>query len=47
MNNKITIHDGKLKMPDHVTIPFIEGYGIGMDISKPAQNIVDAAVAKS
>ncbi|MCF8363220.1 MAG: NADP-dependent isocitrate dehydrogenase [Prolixibacteraceae bacterium] len=47
MNNKITIKNGKLQVPNHVTIPFIEGDGIGMDISKPAQNIVDAAVETS
>jgi isocitrate dehydrogenase len=47
MSNKITIQNGKLNVPDHVTIPFIEGDGIGMDISKPAQNIVDAAIETS
>lgn len=47
MSKKISIHNGKLHVPDHVIIPFIEGDGIGIDISAPAQNIVDAAVEAS
>jgi isocitrate dehydrogenase len=44
MSNKITVEKGKLKVPNHVTIPFIEGDGIGKDISGPTQKLVDAAV---
>jgi isocitrate dehydrogenase len=44
MSNKVTIQNGKLQVPNHVTIPFIEGDGIGRDISEPAQSIVNAAV---
>ncbi|MBN1768613.1 MAG: NADP-dependent isocitrate dehydrogenase [Prolixibacteraceae bacterium] len=47
MSKKISIQNGKLHVPDHVIIPFIEGDGIGKDISTPAQNIVDAAVEAS
>jgi len=47
MSNKITIENGELQVPNHVTIPFIEGDGIGIDISKPAQDIVNAAVEAS
>jgi isocitrate dehydrogenase len=44
MNHKITIENGKLKVPDHVTIPFIEGDGIGKDITGPTQKLVNAVV---
>ncbi|MGF7139717.1 NADP-dependent isocitrate dehydrogenase [Roseimarinus sediminis] len=47
MSDKIRIEDGKLKVPDKVIIPFIEGDGIGKDISGPTQRIVDAAVEAS
>jgi len=45
--SKITISEGKLCVPDHVTIPFIEGDGIGADISKAMKLVVDAAVQKT
>jgi len=44
MSNKITIENGKLQVPNHVVIPFIEGDGIGKDITAPTQKLVDAAV---
>jgi len=44
MNNKITILNGKLQVPNYVTIPFIEGDGIGKDITTPTQKLVNAAV---
>lgn len=44
MADKISIINGQLKVPNHVIIPFIEGDGIGKDITKPAQNIIDAAI---
>ena len=47
MSNKITLKDGKLKVPDNVLIPYIEGDGIGADITGPMQKIVDAAVYTS
>ena len=47
MSNKIEIADGKIKVPDEVIIPFIEGDGIGKDITGPTQRIVDAAVYAS
>ena len=31
--NKITFSDGKIKVPDNPIIPFIEGDGIGIDLS--------------
>ena len=39
--------DGKLFVPDQVTIPYIEGDGVGAEISPVCQQIVNAAVAKA
>jgi isocitrate dehydrogenase len=44
MAEKITIKDSKLQVPNHVIIPFIEGDGIGKDITAPTQKLVDAAI---
>lgn len=38
-------HDGRLSVPDNPIIPFIEGDGIGTDITPVMQRVVDAAVA--
>jgi len=39
--------DGKLQVPDHPVIPFIEGDGIGPEIWTVARKVFDAAVAKA
>ena len=45
---KITVSkDGKLTVPNHPIIPFIEGDGTGPDIWKASQPVLDAAVAKA
>lgn len=44
---KITIENGKLQVPDHPIIPFIEGDGIGPDIWRAAQHVLDSAVEKA
>lgn len=45
---KITVNDdNSLNVPDHPIIPFIEGDGIGVDITPPMQKVVDAAVTKA
>ena len=45
---KITVNaDHSLTVPDHPVIPFIEGDGIGVDITPAMIKVVDAAVAKS
>ena len=45
---KITVTaDFRLEVPDHPIIPFIEGDGIGVDITPVMRRVVDAAVAKS
>lgn len=40
----ITMKDGKLIVPDRVTIPFIEGDGVGAEITPVCQKIINAAV---
>lgn len=41
---KITVSDGKLNIPDNPIIPFIEGDGIGPDITKAMLKVIDNAV---
>jgi isocitrate dehydrogenase len=41
---KITLKDGKLVVPDHPVIPFIEGDGTGRDIWRASVRVLDAAV---
>ncbi len=38
---------GALNVPDHPIIPFIEGDGIGVDITPVMQKVIDAAVEKA
>lgn len=45
--NKIVKTNGQLIVPDTVTIPFIEGDGVGAEITPVCQQVVDAAVAKA
>lgn len=45
--SKITKQNGTLAVPDHVTIPFIEGDGVGAEITPVCQLIVNAAVDKA
>lgn len=44
---KITIENGKIKVPDQPIIPFIEGDGTGPDIWKASVRVLDAAVEKA
>ena len=45
---KITMgDDGHLRVPDRPIIPFIEGDGIGVDITPPMRKVLDAAVEKA
>jgi len=41
---KITKENGRLVIPDHVTVPFIMGDGVGAEITPAAQAIVNAAL---
>jgi isocitrate dehydrogenase len=44
---KISIHNGKLTVPDHPIVPFIRGDGTGPDIWAASVRVMDAAVAKA
>lgn len=45
---RITVNaDNSLNVPDHPIIPFIEGDGIGVDITPVMRSVVDAAVKKA
>jgi len=45
---KITVNaDNSLNVPDHPIIPFIEGDGIGVDITPPMIKVVNAAITKA
>ncbi len=44
---KITLAGGKLNVPDHPIVPFIEGDGTGRDIWRAAVRVMDAAVEKA
>jgi isocitrate dehydrogenase len=44
---KITLQDGRLCVPERPIIPFIEGDGIGPDITRAAMTVWNAAVEKS
>ena len=46
IGEKITATDGKLNVPNNPIIPYIEGDGIGVDITPPMINVVNAAVEK-
>ena len=47
MVDKISIHDGKLVVPDQPTVCYIEGDGTGPDIWAAAQRVLDAGIAKA
>jgi isocitrate dehydrogenase len=44
MSERIQIDQGRLKIPDNPIIPFIEGDGIGVDITPAMLKVVDAVV---
>ncbi len=44
---KITMQDGKLQVPDHPILPFIEGDGTGRDIWRASVRVFNAAVEKA
>ncbi len=47
MKNIITISNGILHVPDSPVIPYIEGDGIGPDVWKATQHVLDSAVEKA
>jgi len=46
-DQKISISNGKLVVPDNPTIPYIEGDGTGIDIWPASQHVFDASVEKA
>lgn len=44
---KITTAAGKLSVPDHPILPFVEGDGTGRDIWRASQRVFDAAVRQA
>ena len=44
---KITIDQGRLRVPEQPIVPFIEGDGTGPDIWRASVRVLDAAVAKA
>ena len=44
MGEKISFIGGKLSVPDHPILPFVEGDGTGRDIWRASQRVFDAAV---
>src|SRR5579863_5369235 len=45
--DKISIAGGKLQVPDHPIVPYIEGDGTGPDIWRASVRVFDAAVGKA
>jgi isocitrate dehydrogenase len=45
--DKITIAAGKLSVPDHPILPFVEGDGTGRDIWRSSVRVFDAAVQRA
>lgn len=41
---KIAVSNGKISVPDHPILPFVEGDGTGRDIWRASQRVFDAAV---
>ena len=47
VGEKITSRQGKLQVPDHPIIAFIEGDGIGVDITPVMRRVLDIAIKKA
>ena len=47
MHKNISMENGTLFVPSHPVIPFIEGDGVGKEITAVMQSVVDAAVLKA
>ena len=45
--SKIKLSDGVIQVPDNPIIPYIEGDGIGIDITPAMLDVVDSAVEKA
>lgn len=47
METKVRVENGTLIVPDHLTIPFIEGDGVGPEIGDVMRSVVEQAVDKA
>jgi isocitrate dehydrogenase len=47
VGEKISIENGKLRVPDYAIVPFIEGDGTGPDIWQATSRVLEAAVEKA
>jgi isocitrate dehydrogenase len=47
VGDTITMRNGRLEVPSHPVIPFIEGDGTGPDIWRASQHVFDAAVRRA
>jgi len=47
MSHTIQYQHGRISVPNQPIIPFIEGDGIGKDITEPSQRVINAAVKKA
>ncbi|AEV28518.1 isocitrate dehydrogenase, NADP-dependent, prokaryotic type [Sphaerochaeta pleomorpha str. Grapes] len=47
MQTHISMENGKIIVPSHPVIPFIEGDGVGKEITSVMKSVVDAAVMKA
>lgn len=47
MMDTISFNNGKLTVPDHPIIPFIEGDGIGPDIWWATKRVLDSAIERA
>lgn len=45
--SKIHFKDGKINVPNKIVIPYIEGDGIGPDVTKATKKVLDAGVLKA
>ena len=45
--SKVEMKNGKLLIPDKISIPFIEGDGVGAEITPVSQKIINEAIKKS
>lgn len=44
---KLTLENGELVVPNHITVPYITGDGVGCEITPVVQSIIDAAIEKN
>ena len=44
--SKVEMKNGKLIIPDKISIPFIEGDGVGAEITPISQQIINEAIKK-